>query len=110
MIPSADSTTYYGIKEMNGTVGFQVCGLAGEGINGFGGMYYIHNPSTSDTKPMITGTGVNVKDSDGGRATQAVLAGTFTRNITLDRIALVGVGSSDKIYSGRITVWGIKHA
>jgi hypothetical protein len=108
---SADATGWYSVAQMAGTVGYQICSSIGGNEYGFGGMYYIHNPSTSDTRPMISGTGVFVMSTDSGRATAAFLAGTFSSNITLDRIALVGLGGSpdDKIYSGRMTVWGIKH-
>ena len=84
-------------------LGISVGNVSGEG---FGGLYYIHNPGDGSVFPLITGTSVYKTYS--GVLEGGALAATRDAVITLDRVQILM--SSGNITSGRVTAWGIKHA
>ena len=84
-------------------LGISVGNVSGEG---FGGLYYIHNPGDGSVFPLITGT--SVYKTNGGATEGGSVNATRDAVITLDRVQFIM--SSGNITSGRVTAWGIKHA
>ena len=103
---TAGSTSYNATATAgNGQInlGFSVGNASGEG---FGGLYYIHNPGDGSVVPLITGT--SAYKTNGGVTEGGSMCATRDAVITLDRVQFIM--SSGNITSGRVTVWGIKHA
>jgi hypothetical protein len=98
---SYNATATAGNNQIN--LGFSVGNASGEG---FGGLYYIHNPGDGSVVPLITGT--SVYKTNGGVTEGGSMCATRDAVITLDRVQFIM--SSGNITSGRVTAWGIKHA
>ena len=101
-----NSTVYGGTSSTSDTViriGGGTGNATGEGI---GAMLYLTQPGDATTRPKLVGQWVSISDEPRTRAGTA--AGQRTAVITVDRVqALMHTGN---ITSGRMTVWGIKHA
>ena len=98
---SYNATATAGNNQIN--LGFYVGNVSGEG---FGGLYYIHNPGDGSVFPLITGT--RADKPNGGVTEGGAMCATRDAVITLDRVQFIM--SSGNITSGRVTAWGIKHA
>jgi hypothetical protein len=83
-----------------------VDGTGNDSDEGFGCMVFLHRPGDGTMVPSISGTFMSQNTTTlgvGGWCT-----GQRNSVITLDRIQVLF--SSGNITSGRLTVWGIKHA
>ena len=106
LLVNASSTSYNATATAGNNqiiLGFFVGNVSGEG---FGGLYYIHNPGDGSVFPLITGT--SAYKTNGGVTEGGAMCATRDAVITLDRVQFIM--SSGNITSGRVTAWGIKHA
>jgi len=85
---------------INGT---GVGNAAGEG---FGAMLFLHKPGDGTTRPIITGTYAILTGSS--VVSGGAIVATRTAVINVDRVQISM--STGNIASGRLTVWGIRHA
>jgi len=75
---------------------------------GFGGLIYLSRPGDGTTQPGVHGTCFWWNNDSPTRAVGGLISGGRKAVITLDRIQFsFSIGN---ITSGRMTVWGIKHA
>jgi hypothetical protein len=92
------------ITLMTGASGVAIGAAAGEG---FGGIYYLHQPGDGTTFPSLSGHftfASTTPDWGGGQGMGVREAGV----ITVDRVQFLF--SSGAVETGRMTVWGLAHA
>lgn len=102
----ASAVTYAAISSQTGTA----FGATNEGGTtageGCGALLFLHTPGDASSVPLITGT--NVSHNHNSIFQGGSVIGGFNTVIAVDRVQILM--SSGNIASGRLTVWGIKHA
>jgi len=103
--PSAD--TYNALVNTGAAqININGTGVGNAAGEGFGAMLFLHKPGDGTTMPIITGTYAILTGSS--VVSGGAIVATRTAVINVDRVQISM--STGNIASGRLTVWGIRHA
>ena len=104
---AVDNSTAYGGTSSTGDSVIRVGGSIGNATGeGAGAMLYVTQPGDATTRPKVVGQWVSISGEP--RTRTGATGGQRVAVITVDRVQVLM--HSGNITSGRMTVWGIKHA